>query len=212
DASAAVGDDPEALAALERLYAQVGRSSELADVLRRRAAQATDMHARVELLRKRAQLLLGPLGRSEEGLACVRELVPLLDEGEPLEPELVDALARAKRATPARREDVVAAERWEQRLDGAPARRLRALLGLAALVGRAATAGRAGAAAAAARRLDEALAVDPRSQAAALARAELHLAHGQPSAAAALMAIAKPDAPDPWRRLARAQRAAGDLA
>src|SRR5262249_13888266 len=35
---------------------------------------------------------------------------------------------------------------------------------------------------------------------------------GQPSAAAALMAIAKPDAPDPWRRLARAQRAAGDLA
>src|SRR5262249_49011532 len=195
DASAAVGDDPEALAALERLYAQVGRSSELADVLRRRAAQATDMHARVELLRKRAQLLLGPLGRSEEGLACVRELVPLLDEGEPLEPELVDALARAKRATPARREDVVAAERWEQRLDGAPAQRLRAR------VERAAPARRAGDDAAAARRLDEALAVDPRSQAAALARAELHLAHGQPSAAAALMAIAKPDAPDPWRRL-----------
>src|SRR5262249_59467282 len=56
------------------------------------------------------------------------------------------------------------------------------------------------------------VAVDARSQAVARGGAGLHLAPGQPSAAAALMAIAKPDAPDPWRRLARAQRAAGDLA
>jgi tetratricopeptide (TPR) repeat protein len=111
-------DDADALEAQDRLLELLGRASELAEVLKRRAALAADSGARVALLRRRAELLLGPVGRPEEGLACLRQARTLAPDDDALAEELLTALGRggAREAAGIHEERAVALERH-----GAPA-------------------------------------------------------------------------------------------
>jgi len=87
-------DDTEAWAALDRLYQTQGRWSDLADVLRRRAALSRDPQERSQLLARRAQVLMDKLGAPEEAAAALKHARTIADE-----PGLVDqqvaALAKA---------------------------------------------------------------------------------------------------------------------
>src|SRR3569623_71565 len=89
-------DDTEAWAALDRLYQTQGRWSDLADVLRRRAALSRDPQERSQQLARRAQVLMDKLGAPEEAAAALKHARTIADE-----PGLVDqqvaALAKAGR-------------------------------------------------------------------------------------------------------------------
>ena len=54
---------------LDRLYQTQGKWSDLADVLRRRAALSRDPQERSQLLARRAQVLMDRLGAPEEAMA-----------------------------------------------------------------------------------------------------------------------------------------------
>ena len=89
-------DDEEALAALDTLYAESGRSSELGDVLRRRAALSRDPAERAQLLARRAQVLLD-LESPDEAAAALRHARTIAPDDARLADQLVTALVKAGR-------------------------------------------------------------------------------------------------------------------
>src|SRR5262249_23628802 len=90
--------DTEGWAALDALYAENGRWSELGDVLRRRAALTRDPPERAQLLARRAQVLLDWLKSPEEAAAALRHARTIAPEDGSLADQLVAALAKADRA------------------------------------------------------------------------------------------------------------------
>ncbi len=79
--------DAEGLQALERLYKKAGSFGSLADVYRRRIAQAEDDGARLRLMREFARLQANELGDAPGAIATLRRLLEI-------EPGDVDALSR----------------------------------------------------------------------------------------------------------------------
>jgi tetratricopeptide (TPR) repeat protein len=90
-------DDLEAWAALDRLYQGQARWTELADVLRRRAALAREPAERAQLLARRAQVLLEWLDAPEEAAATLRHARTVAPDDPALADQLVTALAKAGR-------------------------------------------------------------------------------------------------------------------
>jgi tetratricopeptide (TPR) repeat protein len=90
-------DDTEAWAALDALYAGNARWTELADVLRRRAALAREPAERAALLARRAQVLLDWLSSPEEAAAALRHARTIAPDDPALADLLVTALVRAGR-------------------------------------------------------------------------------------------------------------------
>ncbi|HSN26713.1 MAG TPA: tetratricopeptide repeat protein [Kofleriaceae bacterium] len=89
-------DDTDAWAALDRLYQAQGRWSDLADVLRRRAALSRDPQERSQLLARRAQVLMEQLGSPEEAAAALKHARTIADDPA-LADQQVTALAKAGR-------------------------------------------------------------------------------------------------------------------
>src|SRR6185503_8084923 len=85
-------DDSEAWSALDELYGANARWSELADVLRRRAALAREPAERAALLTRRAQVLLDWLAAPEEAAAALRHARTIAPDD-----LLVTALVKANR-------------------------------------------------------------------------------------------------------------------
>lgn len=79
--------DPDALRALERLYKQAGSFGSLADVYRRRIAQAEDEDARIRLMREFSRLQAQELGDAPGAISTLRRLLES-------RPDDVDALSR----------------------------------------------------------------------------------------------------------------------
>jgi tetratricopeptide (TPR) repeat protein len=79
--------DPESLRALERLYKAAGSFGSLADVYRRRIAQAEDDGARLRLMREFARLQGDELADAPGAISTLRKMLEI-------EPKDVDALAR----------------------------------------------------------------------------------------------------------------------
>ena len=90
-------DDEPAYEALDKLYQTHARWTDLADVLRRRAALARDPARRAELLGRRAQVLLEWLHQAEEAAAALRHARTILPDDPGLADQLVGALLAAKR-------------------------------------------------------------------------------------------------------------------
>ncbi len=90
-------DDEVAWAALDRLYQVQAKWSELADVLRRRAALARDPADRGHLLARRAGVLMDWLNSFEEAAAALRHARTVLPDDAALADQLVIALGRAGR-------------------------------------------------------------------------------------------------------------------
>ena len=105
-------DDTEAWAALDALYAGNARWTELADVLRRRAALEREPAERAALLARRAQVLLDWLAAPEEAAAALRHARTIAPDDTALGDLLVTALVRAGR-------DREAAAILEGRIDAA---------------------------------------------------------------------------------------------
>ncbi|HEX3761526.1 MAG TPA: hypothetical protein VHW23_22670, partial [Kofleriaceae bacterium] len=90
-------DDTEAWAALDALYAANARWTELADVLRRRAALEREPAERAALLARRAQVLLDWLHAPEEAAAALRHARTIAPDDARLADQLVTALVQAGR-------------------------------------------------------------------------------------------------------------------
>ncbi len=90
-------DDEEAWAALDVLYTESARWSELGDVLRRRAALSRDPAERAQLLSRRAQVLIDWLQSPEEAAAALRHARTIAPEDAGLADQLVTALVKAGR-------------------------------------------------------------------------------------------------------------------
>jgi tetratricopeptide (TPR) repeat protein len=90
-------DDAGAWEALDRLYQTQAHWTELADVLRRRAALARDPSERAQLLARRAGVLLEWLDSPEEAAATLRHARTIAPEDPALADALVAALAKAGR-------------------------------------------------------------------------------------------------------------------
>jgi tetratricopeptide (TPR) repeat protein len=93
-------DDTEAWESLDRLYTQHARWNDLTDVLRRRAAQARTPKERVQMLARRAQILLDWLGAPEEAAAALRHAKSVAEDEatqDSLSDQLIVALSRAGR-------------------------------------------------------------------------------------------------------------------
>jgi tetratricopeptide (TPR) repeat protein len=96
-------DDPEAYAALDRLYQEHARWDELSDTLRRRVGLTEDARERTALLQRRARVFMDWLGAPEEAASSLRHARTI----DPGDASLVDDLIRA--LTMARREREAAA-------------------------------------------------------------------------------------------------------
>ena len=90
-------DDAEAWRALDALYATNARWTELADVLRRRAALEREPVERAALLARRAQVLLDWLAAPEEAAAALRHARTIAPDDPALADLLVAALIKAGR-------------------------------------------------------------------------------------------------------------------
>ncbi len=90
-------DDAQAYAALDKLLDALGRWTDLADILRRRAGLTRDPLERARILRRRAAVLTNRLGAPEEAAAALRHARTLTPDAPGLENELVQALISAGR-------------------------------------------------------------------------------------------------------------------
>jgi tetratricopeptide (TPR) repeat protein len=90
-------DDIGGWAALDRLYQASARWTELAEVLRRRAALAPEPRDRAELLARRAKVLLEWLDGAEEAAAALRHARTIAPDDDELADLLVIALGKAGR-------------------------------------------------------------------------------------------------------------------
>jgi tetratricopeptide (TPR) repeat protein len=90
-------DDMDGWAALDGLYVETARWTELADVLRRRAALTREPVERAQLLARRAQVLLDWLGAPEEAAAALRHARTIAPDDPDLADLLVTALVKADR-------------------------------------------------------------------------------------------------------------------
>lgn len=90
-------DDADAWRALDALYAANARWTELADVLRRRAALEREPAERASLLARRASVLLDWLGAPEEAAAALRHARTIAPDDPTLADLLVTALVKANR-------------------------------------------------------------------------------------------------------------------
>ena len=90
-------DDTDAWRALDTLYAANARWTELADVLRRRAALEREPTERAALLARRAQVLLDWLGAPEEAAAALRHARTISPDDPALADLLITALVKAHR-------------------------------------------------------------------------------------------------------------------
>lgn len=90
-------DDVLAWTALDALYTQNARWTELADVIRRRAGLSRDPAERALLLSRRAQVLLDWLDSPEEAAAALRHARTISPDDPALAEQLVTALVRADR-------------------------------------------------------------------------------------------------------------------
>ncbi|MBA3392412.1 MAG: tetratricopeptide repeat protein [Deltaproteobacteria bacterium] len=90
-------DDAEAWAALDKLFGESAKWTELADVLRRRAALTREPAERAQLLARRAQVLLDWLNSPEEAAAALRHARTIAPEDPNLADLLVSALVKADR-------------------------------------------------------------------------------------------------------------------
>jgi tetratricopeptide (TPR) repeat protein len=90
-------DDLPAWAALDALYTQNARWTELADVIRRRAGLSREPAERAQLLSRRAQILLDWLDSAEEAAAALRHARTISPDDPALAEQLVTALVRADR-------------------------------------------------------------------------------------------------------------------
>ena len=88
-------DDREAYLALDQLHESHGDWQALSDILRRRAAQAEAVSERVELLHRRARVLLDWLSAPEEAVATLRHAQSLAADNGALMEDLVRALLAA---------------------------------------------------------------------------------------------------------------------
>jgi tetratricopeptide (TPR) repeat protein len=91
-------EDADAWCALDRLYVDLGRWTELDEVLRRRAGMAREPAERGALLRRRGALLLERLDAPQEAAAALRHAHSLLPDDLEIADELVLALSVAGRA------------------------------------------------------------------------------------------------------------------
>ncbi len=105
-------DDIDAWTQLDRLYTESAKWTELADVLRRRAALEREPATRAQLLARRAQVLLDWLDSPEEAAAALRHARTVAPEDPKLADLLVTALVKASR-------DREAAAILEDRIDSA---------------------------------------------------------------------------------------------
>jgi len=90
-------DDPEAWAALDRLYEAQARWTELAEALRRRAALARDPAERAQFLARRASVLSEWLDSPEEAAAALRHARTIAPEDAVLADQMVGTLSKAGR-------------------------------------------------------------------------------------------------------------------
>ncbi len=90
-------DDVPAWTALDGLYTQNARWTELADVIRRRAGLSREPMERAQLLSRRAQILLDWLDSAEEAAAALRHARTISPDDPALAEQLVTALVRADR-------------------------------------------------------------------------------------------------------------------
>jgi tetratricopeptide (TPR) repeat protein len=90
-------DDVAAWTALDALYTGNARWTELADVLRRRAALEREPAERAALLARRAQVLLDWLGAPEEAAAALRHARTIAPDDTALADLLITALVKAHR-------------------------------------------------------------------------------------------------------------------
>lgn len=90
-------DDVAAWSALDALYTQNARWTDLADVIRRRAGLSRDPAERAQLLSRRAQILLDWLDAAEEAAAALRHARTIAPDDAALAEQLVTALVRADR-------------------------------------------------------------------------------------------------------------------
>ncbi len=90
-------DDTDAWTTLDRLHQASGRWSDLADVLRRRAALEREPAARAALLARRAAVLMDHLDSAEEAAATLRHARTVAPDDPALAEQLVAALVRAGR-------------------------------------------------------------------------------------------------------------------
>ncbi|HUS67692.1 MAG TPA: hypothetical protein VMZ28_24320 [Kofleriaceae bacterium] len=90
-------NDAEAYAALDRLFAQHGRHKDLDEVLKRRAALAKDADEKVELLRRRARVLMDHSKSPEDAAAALRHARTIKPDDPGLADDLVQALVKAGR-------------------------------------------------------------------------------------------------------------------
>ena len=90
-------DDTEAWASLDELYTESARWTELADVLRRRAALAREPGERAALLARRAQVLIDWLDAPEEAAAALRHARTVAPDDPRLADQFVTALVKAGR-------------------------------------------------------------------------------------------------------------------
>src|SRR5690606_36109121 len=67
--------DPEALAALDRLYAAAGMYDELVEILRRRIAVTLDGDEIVQMQLRRGQIFAEALGDLDQALACYEQIL-----------------------------------------------------------------------------------------------------------------------------------------
>ncbi len=107
-------DDAEAWAALDQLYQDTAKWTELSDVLRRRAALTREPAERAQLLYRRAQVLLDWLDGAEDAAATLRHARSVVPDDPQIDDLLVTALVRANR-------DREAAAILEDRIDSAQA-------------------------------------------------------------------------------------------
>ena len=105
-------DDIDAWMQLDTLYTESAKWTELADVLRRRAALEREPATRAQLLARRAQVLLEWLDSPEEAAAALRHARTIAPDDAQLGDLLVTALVKANR-------DREAAAILEDRIDSA---------------------------------------------------------------------------------------------
>jgi tetratricopeptide (TPR) repeat protein len=90
-------DDVDAWGKLDELYQSHARWSELADVLRRRAALARDPAERAQLLARRASVLVDHLDAPEEAAATLKHARTIAPDDPALADQMVSALTKAGR-------------------------------------------------------------------------------------------------------------------
>lgn len=91
------GDD-EAFHALDRLYQQHARWTELDDILQQRAALVREPSERAQLLRRRAKIMLEWLNAPDDAATALRHARTIDPESRELADDLIVALTRAGRA------------------------------------------------------------------------------------------------------------------